>query len=173
MYKIVLTLTIALFLGSCSSYEPLPLVSELDLERYQGTWYEIARLPNRFEKNLVGVTAQYTLLENGKIRVENQGYDKDNPNKISRVVGKAKRPNPEEPASLKVSFFGPFYAPYQVIALDDDYQYALVGTPSRKYLWVLCREAEIQEYIYKKLMNKAKALGFPTDDMELIGTLIQ
>ncbi|MFW5757035.1 MAG: lipocalin family protein, partial [Tangfeifania sp.] len=114
-------------------------VQELDLKRYMGKWYEIARFDHRFERNLVGVTATYSLRDDGKIKVVNAGYKNNLDGKYKETVGKAKQPNPEEPGKLKVSFFLFFYADYYILELDAEYQWALIGSSSDKYLWILSR----------------------------------
>jgi len=103
-------------------------VKELDLNRYLGTWYEIARFPHSFEKNLVGVTATYSLRDDGKIEVLNQGFKNTLNGELSKAEGKAKIPDPQKPANLKVSFFWIFYAEYNVLELDENYRYAMIGS---------------------------------------------
>jgi lipocalin len=138
---------------------PLELVKNVDLQRYTGKWYEIIRLPNSFEKGLECITATYTLKSNGKIEVFNQGL-KISSQKWSNIKGFAKIPDPEQPAKLRVTFFWPFFGDYQIIALDDNYQYALVGSPNRKYLWILSRTPQLDENIIQKLLATAQKQGF-------------
>jgi lipocalin len=135
-------------------------VKELDLTRYLGTWYEIARFPHSFEKNLVGVTANYSLREDGKIKVLNQGYKNTLDGELSVAVGKAKIPNKLEPAKLKVSFFWIFYADYFVLELDENYQYAMIGSSSDKYFWILCRTPQMDSATYEMLIEKARKRGY-------------
>jgi len=145
----------------------LPTVEKVDLIRYAGLWYEIARLPNSFEKGLECVTANYTLKPNGKVEVLNKGFSaKKGAFKSSK--GKAWVPDDNYPGRLKVSFFWPFAGNYYIISLDKDYAYALVGDPSRKYLWVLSRTKILDEAIYSELLEKARILGFDIDKMLLI-----
>ena len=140
----------------------LPTVEKVDLTRYAGLWYEIARLPNSFEKDLQCVTAEYTLKPNGKVEVRNKGYSsKKGAFKSSR--GRAWVPDDKYPGRLKVSFFWPFAGNYYIIVLDPEYKYALVGDPSREYLWVLSRAEKLDEDIYTKLLSKARSHGFDTD----------
>lgn len=144
-------------------------VKHVDINRYSGRWYEIARFPHSFEKDLVGVTATYTLREDGKIDVLNQGYFKTLDGKLKQARGKAKIPNPEENARLKVSFFLFFYADYFILELDETaYQYALIGSSSDKYLWILCRHPEMPEETYHMLVSKAQARGYETDKLIVI-----
>ena len=152
-----------LALVSCRSPKPLATVPNLDLERYSGRWYEIERLPNSFEKGLSCVQARYSLKGDGSIGVENTGYGKDGWKKVS---GKALRKDPSRPGEIKVTFFWPFYGDYYVIDLDPDYHYALVGSPSRKYLWILARRPQLPEERIQALKQKAEALGFDTAAME-------
>lgn len=137
------------------------VVKQLDLQKFLGTWYEIARYDHRFERGLVGVTANYSLRDDGKIKVENRGYKNSLDGKLSNVVGKAKIPNPENsPAKLKVSFFLFFYADYFVLELDKDYQWALIGSSSDKYLWILSRKPQMEKEIYSELLNRLKKRGY-------------
>jgi len=165
IYYLMLFLFILLNSSCVMQNVGLPVVSKVDLERYSGTWYEIARLPNRFEEGLKCVTATYELLENGKIRVINRGHQVDNPSEIEEVKGKAKIPNASEPGKLKVTFFWPFYGKYWILDLDESYQYVLVGSPSRKYLWILSREKTLAEEIMNTLKEKADDLGFHTQHL--------
>src|SRR5690606_18909213 len=120
-------------------------VKELNLQRYLGTWYEIARFDHRFERGLVGVTATYSLREDGKIKVLNQGYENSLEGKLSVAEGKAKLT--DEPGKLKVSFFWIFYADYFVLELDENYQWALIGSSSDKYLWILSRMPKLENNV--------------------------
>lgn len=135
-------------------------VKELNLNRYLGKWYEIARFPHSFEKNLVGVTATYSLKADGKIEVLNQGFRNTLSGERSRAVGKAKIPNKMEPGRLKVSFFWIFYADYNVLELDDNYQYAMIGSSSDRYFWILCRTPQMDETLYNDLLDKARKRGY-------------
>lgn len=153
-------------LFSCKTkYPNLETVKQLDINKYLGTWYEIARLPNSFEKGLECVTANYTLMENGKIQVLNKGYLIEDNSKFKTAKGKAYVPDNNEPAKLKVTFFWPFYGDYWVLALDQNYQYAMVGDESRKYLWILAREPLLDEDVYSALIEDAKSKQFETKKM--------
>ena len=118
-------------------------VKNFDLQRYLGQWYEIARFDHRFERGLQGVTAIYSLSNDGKIKVLNQGYKKGLNGKPNTAKGKAK--TTEEPGKLKVAFFLFFYGDYYVLELDDDYQWALIGSSSDNYLWILSRTPQLEE----------------------------
>nr|WP_321409059.1 lipocalin family protein [uncultured Carboxylicivirga sp.] len=160
-------LLLLILVSSCSSNEDLPTVKDVDLTKYQGTWYEIARLPNRFEKGLKCVTANYTPDEDGTIKVINKGINTEDQSKSETAIGKAKVPDAQFPGQIKVSFFGPFYGDYYIIDLDENYHYALVGDPSRKYLWILSRTPKIDNEIYNSLITKAEKLGFNVSELHL------
>jgi lipocalin len=141
-------------------------VKDVDLERFQGTWYEIARYPNKFEKNMVGVTATYTLRDNGKIRVLNQGYLDSLDGRHKKINGKARVPDPSEPGRLQVSFFLFFYSDYLILELDtEEYQWALIGSSSPDYLWVLSRKPVMPEKIYDQILDKARNRGYELDKL--------
>jgi apolipoprotein D and lipocalin family protein len=159
--KYIISLTLASMLLSNGYSQKLPsVVTEVDLERYQGTWYEIARLPNFFEKKLKCITAKYTLREDGKITVLNAGNYIESPHKPSSSEGVAWVPDRNSPAKLKVQFFWPFSGDYWIMYLDKEYRYVLVGDPSLKYLWILCREKTLEETTYKMLLQKAIDNGY-------------
>lgn len=139
-------------------------VTPFDEQRYLGKWYEIARLDMRFERNLNNVTAEYSLNSNGSIKVNNQGYDYMK-KEWKQAIGKAKFVNDSNEARLKVSFFGPFYAGYNVIAIDKDYRYALVAGANLKYLWILSREINIPKGIKDDYLKKAKDIGYKIEDL--------
>lgn len=143
-------------------------VSELDLNRYLGTWYEIARFPHSFEKDLVGVTATYSMRDDGKIKVVNQGYEKTLDGKLSVAIGKAKIPNKAESAKLKVSFFWIFYGDYFVLELDKDYQYVMIGSSSPKYFWILSRTPQMAPKTYEMLLDKARKRGYNLEKLLVV-----
>lgn len=143
-------------------------VKELDVKRYMGKWYEIARFPHSFEKNLVGVTATYELMENGKIRVINEGYKNTLDGKHSIATGKAKIPNKKEPGKLRVSFFWDFYSDYYVLELDPNYQYAMIGSSSDKYFWILSRSPQMDDKTYQMLVDKALRRGYNLKKLEKV-----
>jgi len=149
---------------SCNSQKTMvnnAAVKELDIQKYLGTWYEIARYNHSFERGLIGVTANYSLRKDGKIKVLNSGYKNSFDGKVSQAVGKAKIPDPiNEPAKLKVSFFLFFYGDYYVMELDKDYQWALVGSSSDKYLWILSRKPQMEKELYQELLDKLQKRGY-------------
>ena len=134
-------------------------VKPFDKDKYLGKWYEIARLDFRFERNLNNTTAEYSPNDNGTIKVVNRGYNYVE-KKWTEAVGKAKFAGDTNIGMLKVSFFGPFYAGYNVIALDRDYKYALVAGENLKYLWILAREKSIPEDVKQNYLGIAKKIGF-------------
>ncbi len=147
---------------------PVPTVSSLDIQRYVGKWYEIARLPHRFEKNMEEVTATYTLNRDGTIRVINKGFDTQK-HRWRQATAKAWRPDPQRPGHLRVRFFWPFTADYNVIAIDEvHYQWAMVTSSSKKYLWILAREPAMDEARYLDLVNRARQMGFSVDDLHRV-----
>ena len=157
-----------LIIASASSFKNIPkgaiAVKPFYTEKYLGTWYEIARLDYRFEKNLNNVTATYSLKKNGPIKVDNKGYNFKK-NKWEQAVGKAKPVADPTEAKLKVSFFGPFYSGYNVIAIDKDYKYALVAGENLKYLWILSRETTIPENIKADYLKLAQSVGYDTSKL--------
>ncbi|OQA00212.1 MAG: Outer membrane lipoprotein Blc precursor [Bacteroidetes bacterium ADurb.Bin408] len=139
-------------------------VKPFNIEKYLGKWYEIARLDFKFEKDLNNTTAEYTLNSNGTIKVFNKGYHTIRKKWVD-ATGKAKLAGDTNTAMLKVSFFGPFYAGYNVIALDPDYKYALVAGASLKYLWLLSRYTEMPEDIKNNYLKIAQGLGYNTQNL--------
>ena len=139
-------------------------VSPFDKEKYLGKWYEIARMDFRFERNLNNTTANYSVNDDGSIKVVNRGYNyvKD---EWDEAIGKAKFAGNENVARLKVSFFGPFYAPYNVIALDSEYKYALVAGKNQDYMWILSRETTVPEDVKQDYLKIAGDLGYNTSDL--------
>lgn len=133
-------------------------VQPFDLDKYLGKWYEIARIDFKFEKDLNNTTAEYSLGGNGTVKVVNRGYNVKT-NQWQEATGKAKRVS-DEKAILKVSFFGPFYSGYNVIALDPEYRYALVCGKNHDYLWILSREKTIPATVREEFLQKATEEGF-------------
>ncbi len=148
-------------------------VKEFNLDRYLGTWYEIARFPHSFEKGLVGVTATYSMRPDGKIKVLNQGRKESLNGELSSAEGKAKIPDPSEPGHLKVSFFWIFYAEYNILELDKDYQYALIGSSSEKYLWILSRTPKMDENVFRFLVEKAEQRGYDISKLIRVPQFVQ
>ncbi len=168
MYKIkAFTIALMAILGlGCSPGQKLMTVKVLDINKYAGKWYEIAKLPNQFEKGLICVTAEYIPMQDGSIKVINSGFKTDGSKNIKRIEGSAKVPNKNTPGELQVTFFWPFYGDYFVFELGNTYEYALVGSPSRKYFWILGREKVMQETQYNELLSIAKDNGFDITKVE-------
>lgn len=142
----------------------LEVVGAVDLSRYAGRWYEIARLPNRFEKKCAdSVTATYTLRSDGKVEVVNRCRKANGEYTTAR--GKAKIVDKKMNAKLKVTFFWPFYGDYWILDLGPNYEYAVVGAPNRDYLWILSRTPQLDEQLYQRLLRKMATRGFATDQM--------
>lgn len=165
MKKFYLLAVISIFFVSCSNSQKntnmdYSVVDSVDLNKYIGTWYEIARFPHSFEKDLVGVTATYEFRDDGKIKVINQGYKFSLDGKHKKSIGKAKIPDKSVPSKLKVSFFLFFYGDYYILELDEDYQYALVGSSSPNYLWILSRTPQMDSSTYNMLVENAKNRGY-------------
>lgn len=133
-------------------------------DKYLGKWYEIARMDFKYEKGLDYVTAEYSLRKDGLIRVDNRGY-RPGKNKWEESIGKAKFAGPADEGRLKVSFFGPFYAGYNVIAIDPLYRYALVAGNNLSYLWLLSRERTMPGDVKNNYVNKASALGYDIEKL--------
>ncbi len=150
---------------------PVTTVDSVDLTRYAGLWHEVAKIPNRFQKQCVrGTTAEYTRRDDGRILVVNRCLTDDG--EYDEAEGLAKIEDPATNAKLKVSFFSilgwrPFWGDYWVIGLDDDYQWAIVGTPDRKYGWVLARTPELKENILEKVFAILEHNGYQRKDFEL------
>jgi len=144
----------------------LKTVEYVDVARYMGTWFEIAKFPQRFEKGLVGVTANYTLLPNGKVRVLNRGYKEDFNGKLKTAKGKAWVIDTATNAKPKVSFFWPFAGNYWILELGKDYEYVVVGDESRKYLWILSRTPQMDEAVYDELLKRVQDKGFDISKLE-------
>lgn len=154
-----------IFLSSCTTIpKGVVAVKPFDKEKYLGKWYEIARMDFRFERNLNNTTAEYSLNPNGTIKVDNKGYNTKT-GEWDQAIGKARFVGDENTAMLKVSFFGPFYSGYNVIALDPDYKYALIAGANLGYLWILSRETVIPDDIKTKYLKIAGDYGFKVSEL--------
>lgn len=155
------------FTAGCHTASGREVVSGFEAERYMGLWYEVARYPNRFEKNLTAVTAEYQLNPNGSIKVINRGYDTRR-KKWKDVEGIGKFKDRRDLGRLKVSFFWPFYGAYNIIHLEPDYSAAIVAGPSDKYLWILARSPNLSEQEMKALTMKSQELGYDRNKLLLV-----
>lgn len=164
---------IALVLASCGlsdeEIERMNMVKDVDLSRYAGKWYEIARFPHSFEKGLTGVTATYTLRNDGKVDVLNEGFKDSLDGEHKKAKAFAKIPDPGNTGRLKVFFFWPFGADYLILELDkENYQYALVGSSSDNYLWILCRKPTMEDTTYQMLLRKAADRGYDISRLQKV-----
>ena len=165
--SVILALILTLTLAACSTAPPdgVRPVTSFDIDRYLGRWYEIARLDHSFERGMSDVSATYQLQDDGSVKVINRGYDTQR-QAWKEAIGRALFIGDSGTASLKVSFFGPFYGGYHVIALDQqDYRWALVSGPDRDYLWILARDKTLPADIREQLVSQARRLGFATDQL--------
>jgi len=143
-------------------HNTLEVVSHVDLEKYLGKWYEIAHLPFRFEDDCTDITATYSLSKDANVSVLNECL-KDG--KLKQAKGKAKVVDKISGAKLKVTFFWPFYGDYWIIDLGKDYNYAVVGTPNRKYLWILSRTPQMDDRLFSQLIEFVKSKGFNVNNL--------
>lgn len=143
----------------CAGTQPLETVKSVDLERYLGVWYEIARYPNSFQNGCLESRARYSRRPDGDIEVVNSCRDAGD-GRLREAKGRAWVVDKESNARLKVSFFWPFRGDYWIIDLGQDYQYAVVGTPNRKYLWVLSREPQMSDEVYQGILRRVERQGF-------------
>ena len=143
-------------------YNTLEVVPYVDLKKYLGKWYEIAHLPARFQKDCTNTTATYTLSKDDSISVLNECRRSG---KLKQAKGKAKVVDKNSGAKLKVTFFWPFYGDYWIINLDKDYDYAVVGTPNRKYLWILSRTPQMDDKLFSQLIDFVKSQGFDVNNL--------
>jgi apolipoprotein D and lipocalin family protein len=168
MKKMLLSLW--MLLGGCAVAPPSGVtpITGFELDRYLGKWYEIARLDHAFERGLSNVSATYGVREDGGVAVLNRGYD-DRAGVWKEAEGRAYFIGESTVGSLKVSFFGPFYGGYHIVALDRaNYSHALISGPSRDYLWILARTRSVSPAVLENLFQQARALGFATDRLILV-----
>lgn len=152
--------------GKKNGTEHIPAVSGFKPERYMGTWYEIARFPHVFEKDMSHVTAEYTLNKDGSVSVVNRGKRKDGSD--SKIKGKAKIVSRDGKGELEVSFFGPFYSPYRIIYLNDNYSVAVVTSSSKDFLWILSRESVLLPDQKEACLDLIRNCGFDMDQLQWV-----
>ena len=167
MKRLILIVVIVMTTISCNAQSEInrATVASLDVERYMGRWYEIARYDHSFERNMEYCKAQYTLLPDGKILVENSGVDSRN-GKFRIADGKAKLG--DHPGQLRVSFFLFFYSDYNILALDNNYEWALIGSQSPKYLWILSRTQKLPEVVLNDILLTAQERGYDTSKLIMV-----
>jgi apolipoprotein D and lipocalin family protein len=152
--------------SSASKITPVEHVPHVEVDRYVGHWYEIARYPNVFEEDAIGVTADYTIREDGKIEVLNQCWRKTFDSKRDSVNGVARIVDEESNAQLKVSFFWPFWGHYWIIDLDSSYNWTVVGHPKDKYLWILSRDKFMDDELYYMIVKRLEERGLDVSRLE-------
>jgi apolipoprotein D and lipocalin family protein len=161
----ILTLLLSLLLAGCTGLpEGVTPVQPFEVNRYLGTWYEIARLDHSFERGLEQVSATYSLRDDGGVKVLNRGYSVEE-KQWKEAEGKAYPLDDAGRGHLKVSFFGPFYASYAVFELDADYQYAFVSGYNTDYLWLLARTPTVSPQVLERFVQRAAELGFASDQL--------
>ncbi|MEA3352982.1 MAG: lipocalin family protein [Campylobacterota bacterium] len=166
--KVILTVVLSLlFIGCSKKHPPLQTVKDVDVQKYKGTWYEIARFEHFFEKGCKNVTATYGIKDDGDLKVINRCtmIEDDEKKEATGVAYAVDKSN----SKLKVSFFRPFYGDYWILDLASDYSYVLVGSPSRELLWILAREKTISQEVKDKILAKLPALKF--DKTKFIWTI--
>ena len=166
----IISAGVLMSLLSCgsSNYAPLDVVDKVDVNRYIGKWYEIANLPNSFQKGCNCTTAEYSIIDEETIRVVNSCRKDSTTGELDQADGKAFVVEGTNNAKLRVQFFWPFRGDYWILELDkDNYSYAVVGAPSRKYLWILSRTSKMDEKIYNMLVEKCKTKGFDVSKLQL------
>lgn len=156
-------LCMILLLSACST-KPLATVDKVDVDKYMGRWYEISSFPQRFQKGCECTVAEYSLNENGTVKVVNS-CNRDGGRDTS--VGKARIVDESTNAKLKVTFFWPFSGKYWIIDLADDYSYAVVGHPNREYLWILSRTPQMDKNLYNDILERVTAKGFDTTKLNV------
>lgn len=165
MSKLFFIVVIACLLSACTSIpEGIKPVDNFNLRKYQGKWYEIARLDHSFERGLEQVTAEYQIMPDGHVKVTNRGYSAED-KAWSEAVGKAKFVDETDIGFLKVSFFGPFYGSYVIFNLDEQYQHSFVSGPNTSYLWLLSRTPNPDKAVIDKFLTMSKELGFDSKDI--------
>lgn len=158
-FQFLIAIVTSLILGACTtSHPPLATVPAVDLNRYVGTWYEIARLPNRFQNQCVADTRATYAIEGARVSVLNEC--RTSAGVFEQAKGIAQVVEGSQGAKLRVSFFRPFYGDYWILALDPDYSWVLVGEPGRDYAWVLARTPQLEPATLDALLTQAAALGF-------------
>jgi apolipoprotein D and lipocalin family protein len=162
----ILVLAFLFMLAGCAQLpDGIEPVDDFQVQRYLGKWYEIARLDHSFERGMTDVTAEYSLRDDGAVKVLNRGFLQSR-NEWKEAEGKARFVDGEDKGFLKVSFFGPFYGSYVVFELDRaNYEYAVVAGPDRSYLWILARKPVIEKRLLDQLVARAAARGFDTDKL--------
>ena len=161
---LMVMMSTVLFAG-CAYNPPLKVVAHVDLERYGGTWYEIASYPTSFQKGCIGTRATYSLRPDGDMDVDNQCYKKGWEGELTTARGRAWIVDNTTNAKLKVRFFWPFWGSYWIIDLGKEYDYAVIGHPSREYLWVLSRTPQMDDVLYYEILGRISQQGYDTSKL--------
>ncbi len=171
MKPVIMCVGLAIVAGGAveATEPPLDVVASVNLERYLGLWYEIASYPAWFQRGCHATTAEYSRRDDGLIRVINSCRKGSLDGRLKEAKGRAKVVDEATNAKLKVSFFGPFWGDYWIIDLDPEYQWAVVGVPSRRYLWILSRTPSMDEAVYRQIVSRLPAKGY--DPARLVPTL--
>lgn len=172
--KLLIITVLAWYLVGCGptntqrlQLPPLETVLEVDVERYMGSWYEIAAFPQRFQKGCTGTTASYTLRPDDEVDVVNRCFLDSLEGEEKIAEGRARVVDEVSNARLEVSFFRPFWGDYWIIELDDNYQYAVVGHPSREYLWLLSRTPHMEDAVYEEILTRLREVHlYPLEQLE-------
>lgn len=165
MRVMLIFIALPILAGCTGMPDKVKPVSNFELQRYLGKWFEIARLDHSFERGMDQVSASYSLRDDGGVKVINRGYLEAN-NEWKEAEGKAYFVNEDNEGYLKVSFFGPFYGSYVVFELDhDNYQYAFISGPNQKYLWLLSRTPTVSQQVIDKFIAMSSARGFDTSQL--------
>lgn len=163
--SILTTLLLGVCMTTSSQQIDNSTITMFDLNRYLGKWYEVARYDHAFERGLVGTTAEYSLLDDGKIKVLNSGYINTLDGTYQQSVGKAKPNRNGKAGQLRVSFFGPFYSDYYILDLAPDYSYSVVGSSSPKYLWILSRTPHLKPKVQSEILTNLQQRGYDTQKL--------
>lgn len=163
--SILTTLLLGVCMTASSQQIDNSTITMFDLNRYLGKWYEVARYDHAFERGLVGTTAEYSLLDDGKIKVLNSGYLNTLDGTYQQSVGKAKPNKNGKAGQLRVSFFGPFYSDYYILDLAPDYSYSVVGSSSPKYLWILSRTPHLNSKVQSEILTNLQQRGYDTQKL--------
>ncbi len=165
---VLMAMSLSVLCGCEAFFPPLETVAQVDVQRYTGRWYEIARYPNSFETGCVGVTADYELMDDGRVSVLNTCIEGDLDGEMRTVEGVARVTDPATNAKLAVSFFFPFEGAYWILELGEDYEYAVVGEPSRTFLWILSREPTLDESIVEGIRQRLPDRGYDPNRLETV-----
>lgn len=149
---------------AASGLPPVTTVPYVDLTRYMGVWHEIARIDHSFQEGCIKSSATYSLLPEGEVEVINHCLNEKD-GRLREAKGRAWSVEPESNARLKVSFFWPFRGDYWIVDLGKDYDYAVVGSPNRQYLWILARQPVMDESVYKGILERLMSQGFPVEQL--------